>query len=168
MTEPHHHVFRSLRHAIIASVKIEAILDHIISKNIIKRSEVQIYKSKNGMNRLLSLLRNRDYETFLSFVDCIFLAQKDPLSKVQSVPIVDSIVRVVQDFDQLNKTSYASKVIDIQQTYLKQSQTETVEQPLETLQTVADEAIGLQTSSAVESTTSRGSYWSFVKLIIIK
>ncbi len=134
MTEPHHHVFNALQQAVIRGVKIEAILPHLVQKKIIPEADTKRYESnpQNGMKILISYLRNRSYETFLDFTECIFLAQKESPAKAQST-IIDSMIMAVQDFDQRNNTTHAQGIIDIQQKYMKQvtEEPETeVKQPL--------------------------------------
>lgn len=137
MTQPHHHVINALQQAIIRGVKIDAILPHLIEKEVIPEANVQLYqsqqpKSNNGMKILISYLRNQSYETFLGFTECIFLAQRDAPSKVQST-VVDSMIIAVQDFDRQNSTTHAQSIVDIQQKYMKKIAEETdpgVEQPL--------------------------------------
>lgn len=121
MTEPHHHVFNALQQAIIRGVKVEALLPHLVHKKAIPESDIRRYEAhpKNGIKILISYLRNQSYNTFLDFVECIFLAQKDSPAKVQST-VVDSMIVAVQDFDQRKSTAHAKKIIDIQQKYMKQ------------------------------------------------
>ena len=128
MTQPHHHVFNALQQAIIKGVKIEAVLYHLVDRKVIPENDKERYEKnpKNGMKILISFLRNQSYETFLDFVECIFLAQKDaPPSKVQ-ITIVDSMIKAVQDFDQRNNSNHAKSIIDIQYKYMKRD-TEEVE-----------------------------------------
>lgn len=137
MTQPHHHVFNALQQVIIKSVKIEAILGSLVEKKVITASDASRYKDKpkNGMKILISYLRNRSFETFLDFVECIFLAQGEAPSKVQSVPVVESMIIAVQDFDQRNNTTHTERLVAIQEKYLKQKEEvveeaeHTVEQP---------------------------------------
>lgn len=122
MGEPHHHVFNALQQVIIRNVKIEPIFPHLIEKKVVPESDKPHYlsKPKNGMKILISYLRNQSFETFLNFVECIFLAQRDLPSKSQAVPVVESIVRAVEDFDMRNQSSHAKTIIAIQHKYLKQ------------------------------------------------
>ena len=81
-------------------------------------------KPKNGMKILISYLRNQSFETFLNFVECIFLAQRDIPSQATAAPVVESMVKAVEDFDTQNKTSHAEAIVAIQHKYLKQFQAE--------------------------------------------
>lgn len=128
MTQPHHHVFNALQQAFVKGVKIEAILDHLVQEKVIQESTISRYKSKNGMKILISYLRNQSYDTFLKFVECIFRGQVDDPSKVQSVSVVDSIIKALEDFDERNATSYAKDVVEIQNKHLKQSEESKIEE----------------------------------------
>lgn len=120
-SEPHHHVFYLCEAAIIRGVKIEAVLDHLIEKKVVPKSDIPRYsdKPKNGMKILIGYLKNRSFQTFLDFVECILLAQWDAPSKAQSMTVVDSIIKAVEDFDQRNDTSWTDDVRAIQQKYIK-------------------------------------------------
>ena len=131
MTQPHHHVFNALSQGITKSVKIDAILTHLSDKRVIPENFVSTLKSKNGMKILISYLRNRSFKTFLVFVECIFLAQGDAPSKVQSVSIVESMIKAVKDFDERNSTSYAKDIEVIEQKYIKQISSKVTEATLE-------------------------------------
>ncbi len=121
MSEPHHHVFNALQQAITKSVKTQNVIGHLIQKGVIKENDRNTYaSSKNGMKILIAFLRNKNYDTFLEFVDSIYLAQKDSPSTVQST-IVDSIIMAVQDFDQRNDKNHAERVIAIQNKHMKKS-----------------------------------------------
>lgn len=122
MSQPHHHVYNALQQAIIKTVKIEGVLQHLIDKEVIPEAHRERYKKNptNGMKILIAYLRNQSFETFLDFVECIFLAQKEVPSKVQSVPVVESMVKAVQDFDQRNNSTHAEKIIAIQEKYMQQ------------------------------------------------
>ncbi len=131
MAQPHHHIFNALQQAIIKKVKIEAVLPHLVQKKVIPESDIKKYEGnfKNGMKILINYLRNRSYETFLDFAECIFLAQKEP----SETKIVDSMIKAVQEFDQRNNSTHAQRIADIQQKYTKLvvEETETeVKQPL--------------------------------------
>ena len=126
-TAPHHRVYYALQQAISREVKVEAILPHLINKKVIQESDINRYKDpqpKKGTKLLLSYLRSRSYETFLDFIECILLAQRD-------APIVDSIKVVVQEFDEQNNTNHAQRIADIQQKYMKQQVAEETETKIE-------------------------------------
>ena len=127
MSEPHHYVFYVLNKDIIKCVKMEAVLGHLVSKKVIPDSDVALYRDRprSGMNILIGYLKNQSFETFLSFVECIFEGQRDAPAKVQAVPVVESMIRAVQDFDAKNQTTHAERVVVIQEKYLKQLHTET-------------------------------------------
>jgi hypothetical protein len=121
MSQPHHRVFSQCEPAIIKSVKIEAVFHHLLEKNVIQESDrARFFRKKNGMKILVGYLRNRDFETFLTFVECILLAQGESPSKAQSVTVVDSMVGALEGFDLQNGTKWAQDVISIQQRYMKE------------------------------------------------
>ena len=112
MTMPHHYVFHVLNKEIIKCVRVEAILEHLVSKKVIPDSDVAIYRDRprSGMKILIGYLRNQSFETFLSFVECIFEAQRDAPAKVKAVPVVESMIRAVQDFDEREQSSYTERL----------------------------------------------------------
>lgn len=118
MTLPHHHVFNALQQSIIKSVDIQAILPHLVSNKVIPVADLPRYESKNGMKILIGFLRNQTYEDFLKFVECIFLTQRDDPSKSKAAPVVDYMIRAVQDFDQREKKSYAKEIIAVKLKYM--------------------------------------------------
>ena len=79
----------------------------MIEKKVIPESDIPRYanKTKNSMKILVGYLKNRSFETFLDFVECILLAQGEDPSKAQSATVVDSIVKVLEEFDLQNGTS---------------------------------------------------------------
>ena len=123
---PHKHVFDCLKHVIIKNVKIKSIIPHLVEKGVVPESDSPLYldKPKNGMKILISYLRNQSFETFLNFVECIFLGQGDVPSEATAASVVESMVKAVEDFDTRNKTSHAEAIVAIQHKYLKQFQAE--------------------------------------------
>ena len=79
-----------------------------------------MFHSKNGTKILTSYLRNKDFGTFLKFVECICAAHERPegATKVE-LPIVSSIISVVEDFDHRQGSSYASQISEILHQYQK-------------------------------------------------
>jgi len=68
---------------------------------------------KNGMKRLTSQLRNRDFDTFLKFVECILRAGSE--NPKINLSIVESIQRAIANFDERNGTSHASSVLRLKE-----------------------------------------------------
>ncbi len=118
MTQPHHHVFNALQQSIIKGVDVKAILQHLVRKGVIPESHKSRYETRSGMKILIGYLRNRSFEDFLLFVECIFLTQQQDPSKSKGSTVIESIIRAVQDFDQRMNTSYSERVIAIQLKYL--------------------------------------------------
>ena len=122
MTQPHHDVFNRIHSLIEKDVKVADVAEHLVEKKIIKADDVSRYKSKpknRGMVALVQLLRNRSFETFLDFVECIFLAQGAPPGKLKSIPVVESIIVAVQEFDKQHQSSHADRVIAVQEKYMQ-------------------------------------------------
>lgn len=106
MSQPHHFVFNELQRAIQASVPIEPLLPYLLKKEIIKETDVKKFSGKNGMRNLTSALRNKSYETFVRFVECIIEAgSSDPSVKLS---IVQPIEKAVVQFDKEHGTTHAS------------------------------------------------------------
>lgn len=61
------------------------------------------------MKRLTSQLRNRNFDTFLKFVECILRSGSE--NPKINLSIVESIHRAVANFDERNGTNYASLVL---------------------------------------------------------
>lgn len=119
-TNPHHHVFYLLQTALIRSVGIKALLPLLVERKVVPEEDASLYdKQQNGMKILIFYLKNQSFETFLDFVECILLAQEKAPSKVQSVTVVDSIIKALKEFDEKNSTSHAETVVAIQKKYLK-------------------------------------------------
>lgn len=118
MTQPHHHVFNALQQSIIKGLTND-IFEHLVLKGVIPESDVESrYETRNGIKILIGYLRNRSFEDFLLFVECIFLSQQQDPSKSKGSTLVESMVRAVQDFDQRNNTNYSERIIAVQSKYL--------------------------------------------------
>ena len=121
MSEPHHYVLISLRTAIIRNVKLEAVLQHMVKRKVVPKSQYfGKPKSKNGMNYLIGYLQNKSFDEFLGFVECILIAQGADPSKAQSVTIVDSIVKALKEYDSKDGTCWVDYVTEIRQRYVKE------------------------------------------------
>lgn len=111
---PHSHVLYELQFAIGKSVEVNTLLEHLVHKNVIKKSaDLSRYKSRNGMRNLCNYLRGQSYEAFLDFVECVIHSSKDT-----SAPVITSIIKVLKNYDQQNDSSYAKDVVEIQKKYL--------------------------------------------------
>lgn len=130
MTQPHHHVFNSLSSVITKSYKItEATLQDLKNKNVVSEADIPRLKSRNGMKKLEGLLRNRSFETFLGFVECIFLAHGESSDK--DIPVINSIIKAVEEFDQQSSIShkYADDIKAIQKKYSQVADPEVEDSP---------------------------------------
>ena len=152
MGQPHHHVYMALEKAIIKDVQIEPLIPHLISRKVLQESDIQHCQSrpKNGMKILIGYMRNQSFEAFLSFVECIFEAQRDAPSKVQAVPVVESMIRAVRDFDAKSHTTHAERLITIQGRYVKQS---TVDNEAEQIQERLEGGTGTSLTTSLEHLT---------------
>lgn len=90
----------------------------MVSNKVIPEADLPRYESKSGMKILIGFLRNKTYEDFLKFVECIFLTQRDDPSKSKALPVVESMIRAVQDFDQREGTNCAEKITAIKKKYM--------------------------------------------------
>ena len=158
MAQPHHYVFDSVHHVIEKDVKVADIAVHLVDKKIIKTADASRYERKpknRGMAPLLQRLRNRSFETFLDFVECIFLAQGAPSGKLKSIPVVESIIEVVRDYDKQHQSEYTDRVIAVREKYVqtephKEGMVQMVDcatkaqavEPTETIETCTDESSG--------------------------
>ena len=109
MTEVHHFIFNTLELAIQRSVPIQSMLDILIEKEIIKENEKTKFNKKNGMKRLISRLRRRNFETFVLFVECILQAAQESNSSISTM-IINSIRGVAEAFDEEHKTNYKVQI----------------------------------------------------------
>ena len=119
MSQPHHHVFNAIQPQINRGVPVKEVLPLLLQKGVVK-PELQRTIERGGMKIVTSYLRNRDFETFLLFVECICIACCDPKSsrKVMSQTL-DSIQEVVRDFDSQHGTDHCSRVTAIVKQYIK-------------------------------------------------
>ena len=100
MSQPHHHVFNALQRSIIRSCPVEELIPLLVEKGVIKKENVGMFKSKNGMKILTSYVRNQDFDTFLKFVECLCeVEESEEGFKKLEISTVDSILSVVEDFD---------------------------------------------------------------------
>ena len=90
---------------------------------------------KNGMKRLTSQLRNRDFDTFLKFVECILRAGSE--NPKINLSIVESIQRAIANFDERNGTSHASLVLRLKEQCVTEP---VVSLPRESFKKVDDES----------------------------
>lgn len=71
------------------------------------------------MKRLTSQLRNRDFDTFLKFVECILRAGSE--NPKINLSIVESIHHAVANFDERNGTSHASLIFHLKEQCVTES-----------------------------------------------
>ena len=146
MSQPHHFLFNELQRAIQKCVPVDPLIPFLLEKNVIKKEDIAKYTDpKVGMKRLTSSLRNKDFDTFVKFVDCICAAgYKDPSVKLS---IVSSIRSALEVFDKDNNTSFASRISGLKQ----QQEPESLLPPPESMsETTAAETAGAEASTPTE------------------
>ena len=123
MSQPHHFVFNELQRVIQKCVPIEPLIPFLLEKKIIKETDLPKFRTKNGMKYLTSFLRNRDFDVFVNFVDCITAAgARDPSVNLS---IVTSIQSAVEGFDRSHGTSHSAQLSGLKH---QQKQEPTTEQ----------------------------------------
>ena len=72
MTQPHHHVFNVLQGEINRRVKLAPLLPALQEAGIVPPEQLSRFKRKDGMKYMTGYLRSRDYETFVTFIKCMY------------------------------------------------------------------------------------------------
>ena len=112
MSQPqvHHFIFHALHYAIYSSVPpVKELLDSLCEHGLIKEDEKEKYSDKKkGIKRLISKLRNRNFDNFVEFVKCI-LEAADKSSKVSGT-IVNSIRGAAEEYDEIYGSNYMQKI----------------------------------------------------------
>ena len=110
MTQPHHHVFNVLQGEINRRVKLAPLLSALQEAGIVPPEQLSRFKREDGMKYMTGYLRSRDYETFVTFIKCMYTTSE---SGEKNMAIVESVRDVVLGFDERNKTDHAKKIIEI-------------------------------------------------------
>ena len=110
MTQPHHHVFNVLQGEINRRVKLAPLLPALQEAGIVPPEQLSRFKREDGMKYMTGYLRSRDYETFVTFIKCMYTTSE---SGEKNMAIVESVKDVVLGFDERNKTDHAKKIIEI-------------------------------------------------------
>ena len=80
----------------------------LLERGVIPPSVDEHCNTRDGIQKVVGYLRNKDFETFLKFVECICIADTGVNKK-----ILDSIFCAVQDFDARKSTQYSVRVEQI-------------------------------------------------------
>lgn len=109
MTQPHHHAFNALEAVFHRTVKISRLLPVLLSRGLLSSPThdwllAELRDEQNGIKVLTGYLRSKDYDTFVSFIECVFEAGTADLK------LMESVREVVNDFDVKNKTTHAERI----------------------------------------------------------
>ena len=110
MSQCHHHVFNALQREICSKIPIE-VRPILLERGVIPPSLDRLCSTKDWIKIVIGYLRNKDFETFLKFLECICIA-RDATARPDKRILV-SIFRVVQDFDARNSTKHSVQVEQI-------------------------------------------------------
>ena len=115
MSQPHHFVFNEIERVIRSSVPDnQRLVDLLIGKNVIMGKDRHKFIGKNGMKCLTSFMRIKDFETFVTFVECI--REVSELDASVDVSIVKTIRGAVRTFDENHGTNYEDKITQLKKT----------------------------------------------------
>lgn len=128
MTQPHHFVFNELDSVIRKSAKIEHLLPLLVKRKVISDSLQQQCRvaGKQGMKFLTSYLRNKDFDTFITFLECIQEAADEHPGEVK-VTVLENIHEAVKHFDKRSQggvqTNYADRIPGVKKKSVTQPET---------------------------------------------
>ena len=109
MSQPHHFVFNELERVIRNSVpNNEKLLDLLVEKNIVLEVDKERFIGKLGMKCLTSYLRLKEFEVFVTFLECI--REVSGLDSTVDVSILETVRGAVKTFDENHGTSFEEKI----------------------------------------------------------
>ena len=109
-SQPHCHVFNVLQGEINRHIKLAPLLPALQEAGIVPPEQLGRFKRKDGMKYMTGYLRSRDYETFVTFIKCMYTTRD---SGGKNMAIVESVKDVLLYFDKRYGTDYAKKIIEI-------------------------------------------------------
>ena len=152
MSQPHHFVFNELQKAIQKCVPIEPLIPLLLEKKIIKDADLPKFRAKHGMKYLTSFLRNKDFDVFVSFVDCIITAgRRDPSVNLS---IVTSIQGAIEGFDRSHGTSHSAQISGLKHQQKRSAATtpqQTLLHPLPSTSETAEQEMSIDTQAVQET-----------------
>ena len=113
MTQPHHHVFNALEPLLHRKVPILPLIPILTEKGVISSEQESWFRDEqNGIKILTGYLRNKDYDTFLNFMESVFEAGARSDGTVD-FSLMKSVRQVVADFDVKFETAHADRIQEI-------------------------------------------------------
>ena len=115
MSQPHHFVFNEIERVIRSSVPDnERLVDLLVRKNVLREKDRPKFVGRNGMKCLTSYMRIKDFEMFVTFVECIReVSEQDPSVDVS---VVETIRGAVRTFDENHSTHYEQRIPQLKKT----------------------------------------------------
>lgn len=116
MSQPHHFVFNELQRQICKEVPFDLIKSHLLSRGVVKEENLSLYTSnpKRAMRTLTSLLRNKGFDVFVDFIQCIVDAEVEleqrGSSETVDFSIVETIQLAVEHFDSSHGSNHADRI----------------------------------------------------------
>ena len=118
MSQCHHHVINALQRVICSNIPNE-VRPILLERGVIPPSLDRLCNTKDWIKIVIGYLRDKDFETFLKFVECICIARGATARPDKR--ILDSIFSVVQDFDARNSTQHSVQVEQIMKQFEKKA-----------------------------------------------
>ena len=119
MSEPHHYVFNALETVIYRSAPFEVLRPILLLQGVIPPFIDKSCDTNNGIKIVVGYLRNKGFDKFLKFVECICIA-RDKNARVNT-QILGSILCAVKDFDGKYATEHHVQVEKINKRFQKQA-----------------------------------------------
>lgn len=109
MSQPHHFVFNELERVIRNSVpNNEKLLDLLVEKNVVLEVDKEKFIGKHGMKCLTSYLRIKEFEVFVTFLECIREVRR--LDPTVDPYILETVLGAVKTFDENHGTTFEEKI----------------------------------------------------------
>ena len=114
MSEPHHYVFNELERTIWKEIPFDLLKPHLLARGVVSDELVSkcTARPKRAVKILTSVLRNKNFDVFVDFVQCIIDAELDAEQGSETVDfsVVDSITSAVKHFDSTHESHHADKI----------------------------------------------------------
>ena len=118
MSDCLHYVFDALQREICRLIPIE-MRPILLKRGVIPPSLDRLCNKTNWIKVVVGYLQDKDFDTFLKFVECICIARNATARPDKQ--ILDSILSVVQDFDARNSTQHSVQVDEIMKQFQKKA-----------------------------------------------
>ena len=109
MSQPHHFVFIELEREIRSSITDNTnLVTLLVERNVLREVDRSKFTGKNGMKCLTSYIRIKDFETFVTFTQCIHdVGVKDTNVDVS---ILETIRGAIRTFDENHCTHFEDRI----------------------------------------------------------